>query len=227
MQHRRKRKFKDKEGDAWISMWEQSIEPLESKTELIDAIVGYDEAKLRSQAYNEVLFGDEGSDWGENGSRLLGSLDAVQTRMAEIERHNDTLDEGDEDLIIQYGEDQELLDLQAEYASFDTETAERLDALMDRERAKFEGKKLAELRAALTKRIVDLEGDMAWYQEYRIRMLFHACRKMESRKEHYFNDMEDILELPSPVQSQLMMALDQIDRGGDAKNSDSLLESLV
>jgi hypothetical protein len=120
-----------------------------------------------------------------------------------------------------------LLDLQAEYASFDTETAERLDALMDRERAKFEGKKLAELRAALTKRIVDLEGDMAWYQEYRIRMLFHACRKMESRKEHYFNDMEDILELPSPVQSQLMMALDQIDRGGDAKNSDSLLESLV
>lgn len=226
-QHRRKRQFKDKEGDAWLGMWETSVDPLTSKTEVVEAIVSYDESRLKSQAYNEVLFGDTGSDWGTDGQGLLNALEAVQQRIDEIGRLNDALDEEDSDLAISFSEDEELLGLQADYDRFVDEQEARFQELREAYVREFDGMTMDQLRRKLTKKIVELEGDMAWYAEYKMRMLYHAVRKVDSHNDHYFGSLEDILELPGHVQTQLMAALDNIDRGGDAKNSDSLLESLA
>jgi hypothetical protein len=225
-QHRRKREFKDTESDAYMSLWEE-IEAYEDKAATINALVQFTESDLRTRAYNDTLFDPEyGSDWGEHGETLVSALDAIQQRWDEIERHNDALGDEDADMRVIPGEDPELQELRTEQVKFEDEVQTRLDYLLDQEREKYKGRSLEALRKQLVKKSVDLEGDMAWYQEYRLQMLWNACRDNEDRKQRYFSHPDEVLELPQYVQTQLFNAFDALDRGDPKNLASPLLSSL-
>lgn len=219
-QHRRKREFRDPESAAYMSLWEE-IESFEDKDELLDAVVRFDEAKLRTQAYNDTLFAEDyGSDWGKEGEVLMAALDAVQKRWSEIERHNALLSDDDVESRILPGEDEELQELRKDQARFESEVEERFQYLLKIEKQQYKGRTADALRKLLVKKSIDLEGDSFWLQEYRLVMLWNAARNAEDRKKRYFSSSDDVLELPQWVQTQLFDALDALDRA-DSKNSAS------
>jgi hypothetical protein len=110
---------------------------------------------------------------------------------------------------------QELRKIQEQ---FETETEAGMEELLQREKAKLNTSTMESLRTKLIAESIKLEGEMAWFQEYRMRMLWSAVRYHDDRKTRYFRHHDDILELPLGVQQKLHSELDLIDRGGVAKN---------
>jgi hypothetical protein len=225
-QARIRQKFRDETSDEYLGLREE-VEQLGGVEELVDTLLQLEEAKLRQQAYQEVLYSEEvGSDWGTDGKSYLDLLAAIKDRYDEIMKANESLAEEDKHLAIKFQEDEELLRLNAEEAKFEEETAERTAKLLEIERSRLHGHSTEALRQMLFKRMTDTEAGLAWLQEYRMLMLFNACRRVDNHKRLYFDDLDRIWELPDYVRTQLMDAYNNLDQGlDDIKNSLSLLRS--
>ena len=223
---RKRRALKDEESDDRVALVEE-LDEMETREEIIEYLVKYQEPTLRSKAMNDVLYDkDVGSDWGDDGAKYLEVVDAVSQRYQEILAFNDDLAEADKDKRIVADEDEDVLRLSAEQERFETEVEDRLSTYLDEERAKYKGKKLSELRNLLLKERIDVQSGLEWYQEYRTQLLFYALRYPENKKRLYFDSVSDILELPDYVQAKLFAAFDNVERGVDElKNSLSLPHS--
>jgi hypothetical protein len=232
-QARLKQQYRDESSDDYLSLMEE-IAQLGGMDELVDALAQIEAGKLRQQSYNEVLYkpsgvDDEGKDiylWGEDGSEYLDLLEAIRDRFEEVSKANEALAEEDQHLAIKFEQDEVMQQLQARENEFEAEVEARTQKLIEVEKAKLRGNSVASLRKMMFNRMVETEAGMAWLQEYRVRMLFAACRQADNHNRLYFEDIDKIWELPDFVRTQLLEAYDKL--GGeldDVKNSLSLLPS--
>lgn len=207
---RLKARYRDKESDAYTALWGE-ITDLESKDGVIDKLLDVDAADRRSKAFNEVMYAEEhGGDWTEAGEDYFGTVTAMTERFEEIDRHNAALPSEDQELRIAPKDDEELQNLQVKFDEFQSQVEERYNQLIAHERAQLDRESEATLREKLVKAFINVESQMAWYQEYRVRMLHYACRYPDDRKRLYFRHRNDILELPVTIQSDLFTALDAL-----------------
>lgn len=212
---RKRRALKEEGSDEHLALMEE-VEELETRDELIDQIVRFQEQSLRAQATNEVLYRDDvGSDWGTDGSVYIELIDAVQQRWDEIVRHNEELDPKDYELRIDPQTDEELGKLNAEQERFDAEVQEKFAELLEAEKAKYRGVKIDELREKLASELIDAQSGLEWYAEYRQRLLFYSLRDPDNTKKLYFNSLEEMLSMPDFIQQRLFAEYDRIDRGVD------------
>jgi hypothetical protein len=146
--------------------------------------------------------------------------------MGELLEHNEALEEGQEEEIIELGTDEELVRIMDLIEQFEEEKKERQEAIADLKLEELMRSKESELRKEFKKRWVDIEAGLAYYQEYRLWMLYYAIRDIDNHATLYFQDPNDVLELPSTVQAQFFSAYEAIDMGvEDIKNWLSLLNS--
>ena len=205
---------------------EQEIEEMD-KDEIAESLVGFDVNEMGEQAQNEILYDEDfGSDWTPDGFDYFGLLEAHGSRMNELLEYNDALEEGQEEEIVDVGNDDELKNLMGVIDKFEKEKAERLESIKEAKTESYMRKKESELRKDFKKRWIDIEAGLAYYQEYRLWMLYYAIRTEDNHHEFYFKNSNDVLELPSTVQAQFFSAYEAIDMGvEDIKNWLSLLNS--
>lgn len=214
-QMRVKRLYRDKDGDDYQSIL-AVVENL-SPEEIAEKLVEFDAADLRQKAYNEVLYGDLGSDWSEKGLSYVDLIGGIQARMEEIQKINDEAPSDEEK--IQYHLDEELTGLMQEREKFEAEVKEIADAAVQERIEELSIKSHEELINRFCNRSIELEANMAWFQDYRVNMLYLACRTPEDHDQLYFEDRSQIEELPYYISIRLHDELDRIDRGvGELKN---------
>lgn len=229
---RRRNQFRDKESDLYISVMEQ-VNAIETKTELAEKILSYEDQKLHQQAYHEVMFPevDEDDDeneprWGKDGQHYMDLLTAVRDRYEEILKHNEELTPDEQHLRLSLETDEELARLAAEQEEFQKDVEERYELLKARELAKWTAKSNEDLRATLHKRMVELDVGAAFYQEYKSRLIYFSCRYPDDKDRLYWDSPDEIWEQPQFVQSAILNAIDTLEMGqDDLKNSLSLLSS--
>ncbi len=229
-QARIRRQFKDHDSDQFVAM-EADVDEMEDVDMVIDAILRFESQRLRNTAYNEVLYDkeyapkdDEGElVWGDDGVDYLALLVGITDRMDEIRDSNEKLSEDDQHLLINLSEDDELIKLSEQQNSFDDVVEERFNVLNEEERQQFVVKKMTELRKIFMKKMIDTETSLGWYEEYRMYMLWFACRMPDDHANHYFHSAADVLQLPPHLLNYLYDQLDILDGNVDsAKNSLSL-----
>lgn len=205
---------------------EQEIEEMD-KSEIVDSLVEFDANDMSERAQNDILYDkDVGSDWSGEGNDYTALLEAHGDRMNELLEFNEALEEGQEDQAIVASEDEELLRIMDLIEKFEKEKAERLVEIKDLSKEKYMRRKESELRKEFKKRWTDIEAGLAYYQEYRVWMLYYAIRNEGNHSEFYFENSDDVLELPQMVQAQFFSAYEAIDMGvEDIKNWLSLLNS--
>lgn len=233
-QARRKLTFRDKDSDEFLAM-QSDVESYESISELKDQLLRFESQQLRTQAFNEVLhdenFAPKDEDgenlWGEDNALYLDLLIAIQQRMEEIQQFNKDLVEGDDDeLVIKFEEDEALVKLQKDRDEFETHVTDRYDDLNSEKMKSYDGKKSVDLRKLLLKKLIEADTSLIWYEEYRVRMLYFACRSPEDKTKPYFSNPRELLEIPPAILTYLENALDELDRPGEAlKNLPSPLLS--
>lgn len=227
---RRRNQYRDKSSDLYISLIEQ-VNDLTTKEELIDKLLSYEDSKLRQQAYNEVLFVESDDDeeeprWGHDGRNYIDLLGAIRERYQEIQRFNAEFTADEDHLRIKLENDEELKRLNAEQEEFQAEVEERFSVIRAREAAKLGAKSEQDLRLALQKQLMELDVGMAFYQEYKSRLLYFSCRDPENKEKFYWSSPEDIWDQPQFVQQAIINAVDALEVGADElKNSLSLLSS--
>jgi len=197
----------------------------EDKDELIDEILEYNSGDIRQQAYHEVLYGDEGSQWdGDDDSRsYIDILNGVSLRIEEIEKYNADIDEDDQ---ILREEDAELIELLGSQEEFQAEVATRETELALPAREKHVNKPIAQLQNELIKIGIETEGKLYWYEEYQTKLLYYACRKPDAVRELYFSEPYAVMELPNYIRGELYAAYEELEMGSEElKNSLSLPSS--
>jgi len=216
---RKRRALKEDGSDDYAALMED-VETLESRDELIDQIIRFNEQAIRSRATNEVLYKEGvGSDWGKDAATYIEIIDAVQQRWQEIVQHNDDLAPEDQELRIDPEEDEELAKLSAEQEKFEAEVQEKFEELREEEKAKYHNTKISELREEFRNELINVQTGLEWYGEYRNRLLFYSLRDPENTKRFYFSNMEEMLSMPEFVQQRLFAEYDRIERGvDDVKN---------
>lgn len=226
-QVRRKRLLKDPASDEYLTL-AGDVESIDSRDELLDAILIYDKAKLNQIAFNEVLYDPNFAPtnntgelvYGAEGQAYLELLEAVGNRVDEIMRFNEELEDADSELEISLIDDEELVALRAQEQEFNDAVKARFDELEAQKRAEYKGVKIGSLRTTLAKKIIEGDVNMHWYAEYQKWMLFHACRDPEDHKKSYFRSPEDLAALPGSLLMRLQAELDHLDQGQEAiKNS--------
>lgn len=227
-QARRKVLFKDKDSDEYVAISQRVKE--QTREELTDLLVRFEEQKYRTQAYNEVLYGEEGEEhpeWGHGGQRYVDLLAATRQRYEEILRHNQELSESeDAALFINLEEDEELKRLDAELKIFQDAVTELAEQYLAHERAKYDGVKVDTLREEAINKLIETEVNAVFYQEYRTLMLYYSCRYPEDHRRLYFDDPQEIWDMPDYVRVKLFDALDDLEvKADDLKNSPSPLPS--
>ena len=205
---------------------EQEIEEMD-KSEIADSLVEFDANEMSERAQNDLLYDkDIGSDWSGDGNDYTALLEAHGDRMNELLEFNEALEEGQEDEIIALSEDEELVRVMGLIEDFEKEKAERLKEIKSITKEDYMRRKESELRKDFKKRWTDIEAGLAYYQEYRVWMLYYAIRNVDNHSEFYFDNADDVLELPQMVQAQFFSAYEAIDMGvEDIKNWLSLLNS--
>lgn len=197
-----------------------------SRDALTDQLLQIKDDDFRKQATSEVLYGDQGTDWGEQGEDYIDLLDAVNQRIIEIREHNDSLTEDDSHLIILAGKDEELLRLEEVSKKFGAEVDERRQVLADGETALLGNAETEELRERVHESRVELDAHLAWFQEYRMRMLYYSVRYPGKHEKRYFDNMDQLMQLPGWVQQALLGQYDEFETGGEStKKLLSLLSS--
>lgn len=222
-QARLQEKVSDRDSDEFLSI-KQSVSELNTIDDLVEALYAFEEGELRQEAYNEVLYNkDVGSDWGEEGEIYLDLLGGIRDRFEEI------VGEGvDDESMKAVDEDEEIKNLQAVQEKFESEVEAQLEQKATVKRAALANGTAEDLREALIKKLIGVEGGMAWMQEYRIRMLYYTVRYPDNHKKLYFKNPDDIWDLPDSVRDQLQNLWDETDQDlSDLKNSLSLLRSSV
>jgi hypothetical protein len=213
---------KDPDSDVALSL-RLAFEEMD-KEALVDMLLQYEKQDAQTKAYNEILW-QEGSEWNED-DKYLSLVNAIADRMTDIQKYNEQMEAAGSDDRIQPFEDEQLKALLEEQKRFDDEVEQATEAELQGFRVKYEAMDLEELRDENIRQAEELEAKMRWYQEFQVRMLYYACRYSDDRKKFYFDDPEDVLELPQYVRSQLYGAYEDLEAGvGDLKNSLSLLSS--
>lgn len=232
-QARRRMEYKDHEGDMYLALQDQ-MEAIESADDLKEHLVQFENQRIRSQAYNDVLYDpkympkDENGElvFGEDNSEYLDLLNAIQDRMEEIIKWNDSLSDEDQHLEKRFEDDEELVKLEKQRDVFEDAVDARAEDLKETFLAQYADTRTGELRKILMKRLIESETQISWYEEYRKWMLYYACRMPDDHSKHYFDSPDDIMQLPTAVLSRLEAALNDLEqRGDDLKNSLSPLDS--
>lgn len=209
-----------------------------TKDELVDALVAREQRNYQTQAYNEVLYaepeqgiGEEeertryGRYWGPEGSQYLEILDAQIQRLEEIREHNIEQEAGGGTDIINAVEDEEMVRLNKVTAEFDKQASARVEELVQDERSQVARKPIDKLRRELLSMLIDTECDMLWFETYKNQMLYYAVRYPDDHRQLYFQDVDQLLDLPQVIQMQLHRELDEIDAG--AEQTKNLLTPLL
>ena len=204
-----KRGYRDKEADAHQGLISQ-VENL-SHEELVENLLEFDLSDLRTAAYNEVLYGATGSDWSSEGLNYIDLVTAIRNRMQEIQNYNEALTEGEEP--IEFHTDEELKGLMSDREIFENEVKDTVEGVVQEKRVELRGMTDETLISRWVNRSIELESNMAWYQEYRVNMLYHAVREVDDHDKLYFNNRSEIEELPFYISMQLHDHMDNIDRG--------------
>lgn len=229
-QARRRSLYKDKDSDHYMAHW-ADVESLETKEELVEQLLKFDLHRIKSQAYNEVLYNpelapkDEDGElqWGEQGQLYLDLLVAIQNRMEEILLFNDQLSEEDQNLAINLQEDDELNRLDEERLAFEQSVDDRVEELSEEFKVEHLGMAFENLQKLFMKKLVDTDTSLAWYEEYRKWMLFFACKDPDDRTKNYFSNPDEVMSLPGNILQVLEDQLNDLDKTGDTlKNSRSL-----
>lgn len=216
--------FRDEKSDEHIALEDELVS--KATDEVIDELIALDEENFKRQSVSEVLYGPEGSDWGEFGQDYLELLDATQSRLFEIRDFNDGLSEEDQHLAIRIDKDEEIKRLEEQQFKFQREADARKKQLIDDRRKELGRVERAKLVDDLRKARIELEGQLVWFGEYRLRMLYYSVRYPDKKVRRYFDSMDQLLSLPAWVQQQILSEYDVFDAGGeDVKKLASLLNS--
>lgn len=202
----------DKESDRYVSL-KLSFAEITDHGELIDSRLQYEETDARDLSFNEVLY-EEDSKWSKD-DKYLGLIAAITTRYSEILKYNEQMKEAGSDECIVEDSDKELADLLEEQEVFRAEVDVRLKVHISEERELLEQKTDEELREELMDLALDLEARMMWYEAFKTRMLFYACRYNDDRKKFYFDSADDVFEVPDYVRTQLYRAYERVEQGSD------------
>ena len=205
---------KDKTSDEYMAL-EGELQ-LATDEEALEGMLAVKRDELNRQALNEVLHGESGSDWGESGEDYVALLDAVQQRLDEMEEHNKALTEEDAHLVIIPAEDTEMIRLLEIENRFAAEVKERRDALLATEEARLKGLGYTKLREVYRDTRINLEGELLWFQEYKMWMIYYACRYPEKHEKSYFTNKDQLMQLPSWVQQEILSRYDDFDQGGES-----------
>jgi hypothetical protein len=213
----------NKEGDRYVSI-KLSFAEVTDRDALVDMRLQYEENDARDLAFNEVLFAED-SEWAKD-DKYMGLVTAITARHGDIAKYNKEMMDADSEDRIDETEDEELLALEKEQAKFRLEVDDRLKELIDGERELLIDKTEDELRDELMDLALDLEARMMWYEAFKNRMLYYACRYNDDRPKFYFSNVDDVLEVPEYARSQLYRAYERVEQGSeDLKNLLSLPSS--
>lgn len=219
-----KQQYEKKEGDRYLTL-KQTMSEIETLDDLLDMRVQYKAAEIRDKAFNEVLYGDVGTDW-QLENKYLGIITAITDRWDEVNRYNEQMEEAESEERILPDEDEQLVALLEEQAGFQKEVQDRIDEMMIVERAVHQNKPLEQLRNEVVKDSIDTEARLYWYETYQIRMLYYATRDLDDHEKFYFETPEDVLELPTYIRQELFQSYEELERGSEElKNSLSLPSS--
>jgi hypothetical protein len=219
---------RDKTSDRYVAI-KLAYEEMGDYDELISLRLKHDENEAHEYAFNTILYEED-----ENGEpnkwikdeRYFNLISAIADRMEAIEKYNKQMADAGADDRIDSSTDEQLGKLLEEQAEFQTEVEEIKNRHLAEQEAKHRTMTLEELREDLITMSIDLDARMTWYEDYKNRMIYFACRYVDDHKKFYFDSQDDVMELPSYVKTQLFAAYERIDRGtSDLKNSLSLPSS--
>lgn len=221
-----KQQYDNKKGDRYETL-SQTMKEIEDLEALLDMRVQYKSATIREQAFNEVLYEDEGTDW-QLDNRYLSLITAITDRWDEITRYNEEMEKGGSEDRILPEKDQDLQELMSKQEEFQAEVTERVEELTATERKLHENKPIAQLRNEVVKESIETEARLYWYETYQTRMLHYACRQLDDHDLFYFSLPEDVMELPAYIRQELYQAYEALERSSEeVKNSLSLPSSLA
>jgi hypothetical protein len=230
---RRKAAYRDKDSDEFVAL-QEDLDQFDSKDELVEQLLRFEESSLKNQAYNEVLYDEDHAPrdedgellWGEQGEEYLQLLNAMAQRMGEIQEYNKSLGEQDSNLAKSFDDDEELVRMDEQRKSFDDAVEARFEELAEVKRLEFKEKTIAVLQKDLKSRYIDLDGNLSWHDTYQKWMLFFTCRLPEDHSKRYFQNIDEIDYLPPFIQQTLINEMDELDQGIDnTKNLLSLQRS--
>lgn len=208
-QARLRQALKDPTSDDYTALL-SDMDALEQRSDMEEFLLSVDDSELREQAYNDVLYGDYGSNWdSEEDKNKQPGLDYLNVLQATYDRSEELKAEG-----LPQENDPEMQRLQAVWQRFQDEVDERLGALRQQAALKFQSESDASLREQIWKRLVDLLTRTAWLEEYNLWLIHFACRYPNDRKKFYFRDPFEIRELPEYVQSQINDGYREVSRAG-------------
>jgi len=219
---------RDKTSDRYMSMM-MAFDEIEDYDSLIEIRLKYDEADAHELAFNAVLYGTEGDDdeskWMKD-ERYFTLLRSIADRSTEIAEYNAQMEEAGSDERISSADDELLNKLLGDQQEFIDEVDVVKNRHLAEREAEYRTQTREEIIEDLIKKSIDLDGRMTWYEDYKNRMIYYACRYVDDHKRFYFENQEDVMELPSYVKTQLYTAYERIDRGtDDLKNLLSLPNS--
>ena len=212
------------EGEDRLAL-EQELGSLE-KDDLIGVLMSFHASELDQRAHNDVLYGkDYGSDWSSEGEDMIALSQAHTDRWGEIIDDNE-LRAKEEVELVDTDKDPELMRIQAKIDKFNEEKTERENDLVESKMADMRKWKKSTVFEKAMDKYVEVEADLAFYQEYQLYMLYEAVRFPDDHAKHYFQSPNEILEYPQVIRAQLSAAYEAMDMGAEhIKNLGSLLSS--
>lgn len=219
---RLKMQYKERDGDRYLVL-ASTMDEMTDHEELVTTRARYEEGEFHNQAFNEVLYADDrGSDWSTD-DKYLSLISAISDRWDEIAKYNTQMDEADSDDRILPEDDDQLQELLDQQQVFSNEVEERVGELAEVERKKHINKPDAQLRNEIVKESIETESKLYWYETYQVRMLYYACRSTDDHKKFYFDQSDDLLNLPTHIRQELYLQYEELEKGSeDVKNSLSL-----
>ena len=211
------------EGDDRLAL-EQELSSLD-KDGLIEVLMSFHTSELDQRAHNDVLYGDYGSDWSSTGEDMIALSQAHTDRWSEIIDENE-IRAKEEIELVDTDKDPELMRIQEKIDKFNEEKAEREKDMTDSKLADMRKWKRSIVFDKAMEKYVEVEADLAFYQEYQLHMLYEAVRYPDDHAKHYFQSPNEILEYPQVIRAQLSAAYEAMDMGAEhIKNLGSLLSS--
>lgn len=212
-QARKRADYANHEGGDYMTLIE-SMRQMEL-SDIIDTLVSLSPKELREQARNEVLYGDEGSDWGDEGGVLFEAKAALEQIH---DQYASGIIAGDE--MGNIDDDPQVKELRGLIDRFVDEVAERREELERKEKVRLSGLSEEELKSMLLDRLIDTECNIAWYETYSDWMLYYSCKDVDKNEKNYFDNLSEMRELPGYIRDQLLQHYQDLatSNAGDIKN---------
>lgn len=223
---RMKATLRDKDSDEYLILIGDT-EGL-SRDELKRRVIEYETGKLKSQAFNEVMYDDDYQIKDEEGKPLYGKdatgyadlMMAISNRMEEIDAANMDIPEDERrDRWASFEDDEELQKLYVARDEVEKATDERYQVLYQHQMRELEGIPTAELQSRLVALYRETTLNLEWFQVYNSEMLWRACRYPDDHKKKYFSSPGEITDLPRDVVEYLLNQYESLSMTGvDVKN---------